>query len=595
MSFRLPAAFALLATTLLLVLLTLLQSRQRRREVATLFVWRELRDSVSSRAQRLRSLLDPLFLIQLAALLAAVLAIAQPVWTSKHLGLSSLALLVDASASMSTQTEEGLTRYQSAVRRADEILALYAPSSVSVVLLSRTPQTLIANQSDRNAVRKALAASEPCWEGDAQASDLVRGIEAVGGSSEYEQIVLLTDHSPALAPFPLRVEILAGGSGVGITAFSVRENTNGMGVSAFAKLRNETAEMLALDLQIADETSRTTLEAFIGPHEETAYVVPFPTSRGSQFVASLAAPDPSPYDNVRYASLRRSPGLRVRWIGRANRYLEAALAAAAPIVRVDSPPADLTIVYDATLDALPEGNLLVFHSTVREVIKLSESATSGVARSLGEDPLLEGVRADDIYAEQLPRMDTLLPSRVLLSVGESPFLLRIIDPDRLVVVFPSSLVATNLPITVDFPLLIRNLVEQVTPSQPTTVSSWTLVGTPVPLPSRSAPLQVSDPQGQPIDLLPDQQVFFPDDPGQYSIRTGSDVLGLSVNVDPGETSGAVVPQAASRADVSVSPLSPAPRERSSNLWPIAAGAGLALLLAEFHLYRRRHSEPRRPL
>ena len=205
MSFGLPAAFSLLGTVLIVILFALLRSRRRRRDVSTFFVWRELRDSVSGRTQRLRSLLDPLVLLQVATLIATVFAITQPLWTSRHSGFASLAIVVDVSASMSTRMGAGITRYEAAVRRVDEILAAYPSSSVSVILFSKNPRALVAGEADRSVVSRTLAASAPGWEGDGEPADLVSGLSAVGGASAYEQIIFLTDHAPPTVPFPLRL------------------------------------------------------------------------------------------------------------------------------------------------------------------------------------------------------------------------------------------------------------------------------------------------------------------------------------------------------------------------------------------------------
>jgi hypothetical protein len=590
MSFGLPAAFSLLATALIVILFALLRSRRRRRDVSTFFVWRELHDSVSGHTQRLRSLLDPLVLLQLATLIATVFAITQPLWTSKHSGFASLAIVVDVSASMSTRMDAGITRYEAAVQRVDEILAAYPSSPVSLILFSKSPRALFAGETDRRVVSRALAASAPGWEGDGTPADLVSGLVAVGGPSAYEQIILLSDHTPAPVPFPLRVEMFLEGDDIGLTAFSVRESPDGAGVSAFAELYNGSDEPQSPRLEIADETSRTTLETFLEPGEEATYVVPFPTSRGSRFVASVRVEDASPYDNVRYASLQRSVGLDVRWIGNSNRYLMAALAAAAPIRLVNAPPADLTVVYDAEIDALPDGNVLLVHSTIRNVIAIGDGTTSGTVASVANDPLLSGIHASDIYAERLPLVDVLLPFLSLLSVGETPFALRILDPHRLIMVLPSDLVATNLPITVDFPILVRNLVAHVMPARLVAVSQWTLVGDPVFLASRGDAVEVLDPDGRAIALLPEQRTFFPDRPGQYSIRREGETHVLSVNVDPHETSSFAAAELALAADASLPPLSSQLRGTQSSLWPIAAAAGLFLLLIEFVLHWRALSE-----
>ena len=591
MSLALPGALALLGTVLLVVLFALLRTRRRRREVATYFVWRELRDSLSTRAQRLRALLDPLLLLQIATIAAVVLAMAQPLIASRRAGFATLAIVLDASASMSTRMDSGLTRYEAAARRADEILSTCPASSVSIVLLSQTPRVLVSRESNLAAARKAVAASAPGWDGDGSASDLIRGLEAVGGPSSFEQIVLLSDHSIDDLPFPTRLETFNEGKNVGLTAFSVRQNPDGAGVSAFVELHNGTTESRDLRMEITDEKSRTSVETYLEPGDTSSYVVPFPTSRGTQFTASVAAHDAFPYDDVRYASLDRENAFRVLWLGKTNRYLAAALDSSAATTRVEAGPADLTVVYDTTLDALPSGNLLLVHSNVRDVVTLSARATSGVAATANDDPLLAAVHPDDIYAESLPLVDVLLPYRSLLTAGGSPFILRILDPGRLILVLPSDLTATNLPITVDFPILIRNLVSSVMPQLPTAASHWTLVGSGVALGSAAAGSAILDPQGHSIALLPEQRAFFPEVPGQYSIRVGDTTKTVSVNIDPRE-SVSPEPEELGASTTSLPPLSAQSSERHMAIWPLVAAAFLVLLAAEFVVYRRRVLEER---
>jgi hypothetical protein len=593
MSFALPGALALLAAILLVVLFALLRTRQRRREVATFFVWRQLRDSMSTRSQRLRALLDPLLLLQIATIAAAAFAVAQPLIASRSPGLANLAIVIDASASMSTRMDSGATRYETAVRRADDILATCPTSSVSVVLLCETPRALVVNETSLPKARKAVAASSPTWESDGDLSDLVHGLAAVGGASAFEQIIVLSDHGLAETTFPVRLETFHEGTTAGITAFSVRENPDSVGVSAFAELYNGTAESQTLRLEVTDEKSRTTVETFLEPGERSSYVVPFPTSRGSRFTASIAPQDAFPYDDVRYASMDRGSALRVRWVGKDNRYLAAALNSVANISRVDADPVDLTVVYDATLNTLPSGNVLLVHSSIRDLITLSARTTSGIAAAGDDDPLLSGIRADDIYAEALPLVDVLLPYRSLLTLGEGSFALRILDPDRLILVLPSDLTSTNLPITVDFPLLIRNVVGSISAEPTTAASRWTLVGQAVPLGAANAGREVSDPQGQVVPILSEQRVFFPALPGQYSVRSADRAVTVSVNIDPGETAPSASASPTDTAGTALDPLSSNARQRRWAAWPFLAGGFFLLLAAEFFVFRRREEVERR--
>ncbi|MCK5246882.1 BatA domain-containing protein, partial [Candidatus Bipolaricaulota bacterium] len=104
MSFQNPAAFYLLLGTLLILLLHFLRSRERRRDVSTLFLWEGLPGDPQSRAAQFRQHIDPLLLLQLAALLALTLALTQPLLPISQQSVPGLAIVIDASASMRTQT-----------------------------------------------------------------------------------------------------------------------------------------------------------------------------------------------------------------------------------------------------------------------------------------------------------------------------------------------------------------------------------------------------------------------------------------------------------------------------------------------------------
>ncbi len=589
MTFALPGALALLVALLLVALLALLQTRQRSRDVATYFLWRQLSDSISNRTQRLLALLDPLLLLQMVAIAIAALAIAQPFFAYRQSGFANLAIVLDSSASMSTRMDSGLTRFEAAQRRADEILAAYRSSSVSILLLSSTPRALVAGETDIAHARKALAGAAPGWEGDGGSADLVRGLESLGGGAAFEQIVVLSDHAFPDPPFPMRSETFNEGENLGIVSFSVRENAAGGGVSAFVELSSDAEDARQVRLAISDEANRTTIDAFLESGERSAYVVPFPASRGTRFTASIAADDAFAADDVRYASLRRGAKLHVRWLGRDNRYLSAALEAVAPVVRVSDGPADLTVVYDRTLDALPEGNVLLVHASVPGAISVSGVAPGGVVSAGDDDPLLDGLRPSDIYADSVEDADVVLPHRDLLRVGDSAFLARILDPARLVLILSSDLTATNFPITVDFPLLIRNVVAATMPSSAAPASRWALVGQGVALPGLTD--AVLDPRGRPVPLVSGQGMFFPELPGQYTMLAGDVTTTVSVNVDPAETTlgGQAAVETAATA---LPPLSSQLQTRAWAAWPLLAGLLFAALVAELIVFERRRESQR---
>src|SRR5947208_10385244 len=103
MGFAVPYGLATLAFAALLVLLHVRRRQQQELEVSSLLLWQAVRDE----PPRGRFRPNPLFLLQLAALVALGLAAARPYWTEKAASVTTgrTVLVFDTSASM--QTIEG--------------------------------------------------------------------------------------------------------------------------------------------------------------------------------------------------------------------------------------------------------------------------------------------------------------------------------------------------------------------------------------------------------------------------------------------------------------------------------------------------------
>jgi hypothetical protein len=605
MTFAHPAALALLSAWLLVVLFAVLRTRQRRREVGALFLWRDLHDSPAARTRNLRLLLDPLLLVQLACVLVFALALAQPEWATHRPGPIRLAVVMDGSASMRTIAGGGRTRYADAVDRALELLADTSARSVAVVQWTTAPIVLAADGSTVAQSRSALRESSPTWLGDGTDADLARAVSAVGGPAHFERIVVLSDHPLESPPFPVETLLISGGENVAITAFTVRPNVLGAGVSAFVELRNDTTDFLDARLLVGDEFHRTSLDAFLEPGETAPYVVPFPGARGSRFTAALDVTDDYAGDNTRYFSLERSIVLRVRWLGAENRFLSAALDSVLPIVRVEEgEPADLTVASDTTLPALPPGHAFLVHTNVQGVVALSatESSRGTASAWIPDHALLAGVRAEDVFVDRMPAVTVSVPANTILGVGTTPLLFEVPDPDRSILVLTADLSATNLPITVDFPLMIRTFVSSLVRADASLVPEWVHVGDAIPLVRSGSTAGVGStaavastatvlaPDGKPIPLAAGQRAFFPDAPGEYTLVVGEERYPVSVNVPPSESLSA--------PDELAAPIEPPgaarPRESSSAaarqtaaLWPVLAGIACVLLVLELALTRRR--------
>jgi hypothetical protein len=439
---------------------------------------------------------------------------------------------------------------------------------------------------DASAIQRALEGLEPSWHGDGDESDLLNLVSAIGGLDSYDRLVLLTDRTPENLPAVISAERFDGGRNIGITAFTVRENPAGPGVSAFLELRNETADALELRLTLRDETTSMTVTLAVEAEATEQYVSPFSASRGSRFTATLAVEDDYAADNVRYFSLDRPSGLSVRWIGEENLYLRAALESVVEIRNAESNSvADLTVIVGRTVDELPPGNVLLLASDVPALYRFvrASGAIGGIAEA-GDpaNPLLVGVEPQGIYVETLPETLFLVDAIPILRVGDAPLLSLIEDRGRLLFVFSTDLHGTNLPITVDFPILIRNLLSTITRVPGPLVHEWRVVGEPLHLASSGALRRIRTPGGETITPEPGRTTLIADEPGFYEAQTDRETRVIAVNVPPGESARSPLPTEPVRPVAATS----SSQEVMRRLWPLFAWIALLLLAVEAGLYLR---------
>lgn len=586
MSFLHPAAFALFATAAVLIFLAFLRALTRQQTISSLALWSGLTQVPERQRPKLHRWAEPLLLVQLLALAAMIFSIAEPMRRSQQATLHGLALIVDETASMRTEETPGVTRFARAVERARALLAESPSSHVTVIQFSSHSHVVVPPTADMAAVERALARLEPSWRGDGDESDLLNLLGAVGGLDNYDRLVLLSDRTPQDLPVAVSVERVDGGRNVGITAFTVRENPTGPGASAFLELRNETDEYIEPRVTIRDEATAITVTLPVGPETTEQFVSPFSASRGSRFTATLAVDDGYAADNVRYFTLDRPSGLRIRWIGDANAYLRAAVETTVQAQTAGSgEPADLTVIVGRTLDDLPSGNVLLLAAEVPSLYRFVGAARAPGGTAEAPDaahPLLAGVLPEGIYVESLPETLFLVPATTILAVGGLPLLSVIADGSRSVFVFSTDLRGTNLPITVEFPVLIRNLLSSITRVPGTLVHEWREVGGLLSTAGLGAVRTVRAPSGAAVALDPGQTAFVTDEPGFYQLETARETREIAVNVPPRESVRAPAGTNSTRQGS----IAATPQEIMRHLWPLFAWIALLLLGIEVGLYMR---------
>src|SRR5262249_725850 len=156
MSFLSPLALAAFALSLPLVLLYFLKVRRRERRVSSLMFWEAVqRDrEASTFFQRLQR--DPLLILQLLALLALTLALAQPVATGMGGGPRKVVVGLDPSASMKAR-DVSPTRFDAARGEAAQLVRRLREGAEVMVLEAGVQPTVTAPMSrDRDRALSAI-------------------------------------------------------------------------------------------------------------------------------------------------------------------------------------------------------------------------------------------------------------------------------------------------------------------------------------------------------------------------------------------------------------------------------------------------------
>jgi len=566
-----------------IAVLYFLRARSRRVEVSALFLWEGLRSAPRSRAARIRRHIEPLLLVQLLVLALLALALAQPALRGMRPHLSRLAIVLDGSASMQTRTESGKTRYELAREQGIALLDRYPSATVTILQLSKTPEVIVPLTDDHDEALRALGGSSPTWTADGSPEALRGLLASQGESAAFERVTLLTDRPFEFSLPGFEQMIFAGGENLAITGLTVRENEDAPGTTAFVKIRNDTTEYQERQLRVGDGDQSAVLSVLLAPGQEQGYVLPFPGESGPSFTATIEPGDAFAADDRRTFALRRSIERRVRWIGEPNRYLEAALAAATPIVIVpseDQGPVDLTVAYNTQLSADANGNILLVHAGVEGVITIGDEwQGESLAVAIPSDPLLTGVDPLDFRVRSAPRVQVSEAGTTVLTHGKDPFLYRLVEQGRTLVLVSVDLMETNLPLTVDFPLLVRNILDAFSPLPSPASVAWSIVGESIRVDGVGAGIGLEDPTGRSIRLSSNAEAFVPQIPGLYALKTDRGNYPLAVNVDPAESlppGDVLVGAAPEAATAQARVLYP--------MWPVIAGLGLLALLLEAGMY-----------
>jgi len=464
-----PAALALAALSIPIILLYMLKLRRQDVPVSSTLLWqRLLRDRQANAPwQRLRSNL--LLLLQLLILALLVLSLARPFFPTPAIASGNVVLLLDASASMQA-SDVAPSRFDAARRAARDVLSgLGANDTVTLIAVGPQPQVLASASSDRALLRRALDQAAPSdgianWEA-------AFALAAAAASGESAQIVLLTDGAipsrlPALPGQVRLVQFGRPGDNLGIVALAIREGRSGP--QAFLRAINTGAAAAEVRVEFRADGALFDVRTLTIPAQGSANItlddLPYNLTL---LEARLDADDPLPLDDIAWAARSAAGSRRVLLVSPGNLFLERALGMLpgvelnrlAPGQPLPADPYDL-IVFDGAPAELPAGNVWLIGAPPGASAVLTDTAITRVAV---QDPLLRYVDWSSVHILRAWQVEPPAGARVLVEAAGHPLLYVAERPGGRLAVLTFDLHDSDLPLQIAFPILVANLTGWLLP------------------------------------------------------------------------------------------------------------------------------------
>jgi hypothetical protein len=623
---------ALLTGLLALPILLLYMLRLRRREVvvSSTFLWQQiLRDREANTPwQRLRRNL--LLILQLILLALLAFALARPFITVPAVSAARIAVILDASASMSAQDGDE-TRFEAARRQALDLVGTMNDGSQMIVIRAAENADVLAPLTgDRAVLQSAISGAQPASGSADWDAALTLAAANAGGGQDFTTVIisdgggLQGDAGGATLPsVPGELQYLPVGQDAGnlaITALAARAQA-GEAPQLFAQITNFSdvdAEVI-FDLRVDGELF--TAERYSVPAGESLPIVSrsLPDSY-TTLRAGITAPSDGVFPNTLALDdqawvLASSGGTRrVLVLTEGNRFLDQAFRSLPGVESFIAPPGALPTspfdlyVFDGWLpDALPNADIMIFNPpnalppyfTVGAMQQRPESADApDPTANISADRSDERMAFVDVSAVNLFEFRTVTAgdwARTLISADGGPLLLAGETDGRQIALFTFDLRQSDLALQIAYPILMTGLLDWFAP--PTLVREGQIsVGESAAFvpPSTADTLRVTLPDGTTRDLpvISSDDVLFADttQTGLYRLTALADGAPIdesafAVNLfDAGESD--LTPFATITLGDSTFAPDTSEETGQREFWPWLALIALVVVLLEWILYHR---------
>jgi hypothetical protein len=489
MQFLTPLGFLLTGLAIPIILLYMLKLRRKQVQVSSTFLWMQLLRDQQANAPWQKLKRNLLLILQLLILTALVIALARPAIRVPAVASGSVIVLLDASASMNA-TDVSPSRFEEARKAADALIdGLTSASSMTLILVADTPQTLISAETDKSALRQALDKAQ-VTQGPANwqaAFALAAG--AARSNQEKATIVIISDGGlpqnglPALSGEVRYVPIGKSQNNLAVSALALRLAQNGP--QLFAEASNYTAEdrSVLLSIYFNDGLVDARQISLQAKSSESFTLDHLPNTSGI-YKARLSDPkrtnkplDALSLDDQAFAIYQSDSARRVLLVSNGNLFLEQLLAslpsiqpfralpAADGTLQMPNDPFDLYIFDGILPKELPNADLLFVNPPVgsNPFFDVGTSYSEVMNIQVHDDELTRFVDWTNVHILQAQTVQPPPWANTLIESDAGPLVFAGETKGQRIAALLFDLRQSDLPLQIAYPILLSHLINYLAP------------------------------------------------------------------------------------------------------------------------------------
>ena len=479
MRFLNPAGLWLLLLIPVLIIIYIIRARYEERSVSSTFIWKLSMRFMKKKLpfRQIRQLL--LFTCQLLMIVAVSILVSQPAIVSKGGGKEYI-LIIDGSASMNTEHEDGTTRFHRAIEQIEEMIPKADYGTPFTIILAADDAGYLVERSQSETEIKLALKNAKCGYGDGSLEDALRLAQLICDKNAVTDVILFSDCEYKTAENIEIVNLAKQEWNLSFSSLSYAKSEEDYVFTVKAYSQNEDAEFavaLSVDGKIIDVQNQ-----FCKANSELTFT--FTAEKLKDFKVATVytdAKDALEADNTYSVCKKKSVPINVLLVSESPFYLESALKVMGncKVEKVSSlDQASLSgyglYIFDRCMpETLPtDGSVWLFapetlptdmsirdENGPKSQIKLAKKGNSALYSSLANR-----LKLDEAAVSDYTKIAAGRSWESLLSCGEDTVLFTRKETNGMrTAVFAFDLHNSNLPLLADYVVLFKELLAYSVP------------------------------------------------------------------------------------------------------------------------------------